>query len=358
MRPPTPDSDATVVIRPPTPPPPPRRGRWLAVAVVAVVVLAGAGGAAWLLRPHPAPPPPAPVAHAPATPAPVATTAPPPAPAPAPAPPPPPAPAPAPFSIVTADEATIAAHVATTLSLFRFAAAPAVVVLDFPTLAEQGQMLNRMAALIEKAKLPRDRVLTDAELAAAIHASGDTPETYYYGHDYSAAELARFFTLADRDHVALNAEEAKLRALLTQLGWFAPDAVGALISVPAVGADAFVTPQAREAMLHHELSHGIFFSNPAYADYVRKFWKTVLTEQERANVRSFLGSQDYDTTDEDLMLNEMQAYVMFTYDPRFCKAVNVGMTLARRLELIAKFRDGLPEGWPKEALEHPSLLPQ
>ena len=233
-----------------------------------------------------------------------------------------------------------------------------MVVLDFPTLAEQGQMLNRMAALIEKAKLPRDRVLTDAELAAAIHASGDTPETYYYGHDYSAAELARFFTLADRDHVALNAEEAKLRALLTQLGWFAPDAVGALISVPAVGADAFVTPQAREAMLHHELSHGIFFSNPAYADYVRKFWKTVLTEQERASVRSFLGSQDYDTTDEDLMLNEMQAYVMFTYDPRFCKAVNVGMTLARRLELIAKFRDGLPEGWPKEALEHPSLLPQ
>jgi hypothetical protein len=317
-----------------------------------VVVLAGVGAAVWLLRPHPVPPPPAPVVPAP-------VVAPPPAPAPAPAPPPPPqAPAPAPFTIATADEATIAAHVATTLSLFRFAAAPAVVVLDFPTLTEQGKMLNRVAALIEKAKLPRERVLTDAELAAAIHASGDTPETYYYGHDYSAAELARFFALAERDHVALNDEEAKLRALANELGWFAPDATGALISIPAVGADAFVTREARETMLHHELSHGIFFSNPAYADYVRHFWRTVLTEQERASVRSFLGSQDYDTADEDLMLNEMQAYVMFTYDPRFCKAVNVGMTLARRLELIAKFRDGLPEGWPKEALEHPALLPQ
>jgi hypothetical protein len=317
-----------------------------------VVVLAGAGAAVWLLRPHPVLPPPAPVAPAP-------VVAPPPAPARAPAPPPPPpAPAPAPFTITTADEAAIAAHVATTLSLFRFAAAPAVVVLDFPTLAEQGQMLNRVAALIEKAKLPRDRVLTDAELAAAIQASGDTPETYYYGHDYSAAELARFFALADRDHVALNDEEEKLRALATALGWSAPDATGALISIPAVGADAFVTREARETMLHHELSHGIFFSNPAYADYVRNFWRTALTEQERASVRAFLGSQDYDTTDEDLMLNEMQAYVMFTYDPRFCKAVNVGMTLARRLELIAKFRDGLPEGWPKAALEHPSLLPQ
>ena len=94
--------------------------------------------------------------------------------------------------------------------------------LDFPTLLQQGLMLDRVAALVEKAGLPRDRVLTDTELDAAIRARGDTIATFYYGHDYPAAALARFFTLADRDHVALNGQEQKLRALLRQLGWLAP----------------------------------------------------------------------------------------------------------------------------------------
>ena len=328
-----PDEDATIVVRPPSA----RRWRVAAALALALVLSAGGGVAVWLLRP----PPPAVIVPAP-VPAPRIT----------------PAPAPAPFAIATADEATIDANVSERLAIFRFAPAPAVVVLDFASLEQQGQMLNRVAALIEKAGLPRERVLSDAELDTAIRASGDTPATYYYGHDYSAAELVRFFALADRDHVALTAEETRLRALLRQLGWFAPDTVGALISIPRVGADANVTPPARATILHHELSHGSFFSDAAYAQYVRAFWRTALTGQERADVRKFLGQQGYDTTDEDLMLNEMQAYVMFTYDPRFCKALNVGMTLGRRLALIAEFRDRLPDGWAKQALTHMTEAPQ
>ena len=95
--------------------------------------------------------------------------------------------------------------------MFRFAADPRIVVLDFPTLRQQGAMLNRVASLIEKAGLPRDRVLNDAELDAAIRAGGDTLETYYYGHDYPAAALVRFFALADAAHVALDPEEQRLR---------------------------------------------------------------------------------------------------------------------------------------------------
>ena len=82
--------------------------------------------------------------------------------------------------------------------MFRFAANPRILVLDFASLREQGMMLNRVAALVEKAGLPHDRVLTDSELDQAIHAQGDTVETFYYGHDYSAAALVRFFALADR----------------------------------------------------------------------------------------------------------------------------------------------------------------
>ena len=64
-----------------------------------------------------------------------------------------------------------------------------------------------------------------------------------------------------------------------------------------------------------------------------RFWQADLTEAERASVRHFLGSQEYDTTDEELMLNEMQAYLMFTRDPRFFKASDIGMTEERRAEL-------------------------
>ena len=34
-------------------------------------------------------------------------------------------------------------------------------------------------------------------------------------------------------------------------------------------------------------------------------------------MRAFLGREDYDVRDEELMYNEMQAYLMFTRDPVF-----------------------------------------
>ncbi len=322
------DDDATVVMRPAAVSPPRRPGRRAAMVAAAAGLLVVAGGLAWMLRPPAAPRAPVPPAvSVPASPA-----------------------APA-FAIATADEAAIAADVPAHLMLFRFAEAPAVLVLDFASLAEQGAMLNRVAALVEKAGLPRDRVLTDAELDAAIRASGDTAGTFYYGHDYPAADLVRFFALAEANHVKLDAQEERLRALLRQLGWFDVAApVGALISIPRTGASAEIDQAARAAMLHHELSHGVFFTDPAYAAYVHGFWRTALTETERDAMRRFLGDEGYDTTDETLMLNEMQAYVMFTDDARFFQPANIGITAARRAELRAVFAQGAPPGWPRTTL--------
>lgn len=225
-----------------------------------------------------------------------------------------------------------------------------MIVLDFPSLTQQGHMLNRVAALTEKARLPRDRVLTDAELDHAIRAGGDTVATFYYGHDYAAADLARFFALADRDHVALDPEEERLRALMRQLGWFEPGARGALISLSRQGADPDITPAVRATILHHELSHGAFFTTPAYAAYVRAFWANTLTPAERTGIETFLGSEDYDTREPTLMVNEMQAYLMFTYDPRFFLPSNIGMSQERLAALQAAFRAGLPVGWLAAAM--------
>ena len=258
------------------------------------------------------------------------------------------APVPPAFFIRIADEAAILAHEALSLSVFRFAANPRVLVLDFPTLLEQGRMLNRAAALVEKIGLPRNRVLNDAELDTAIAAAGDTMETFYYGHDYATADLARFFILADRDGLRLRPEEERLRTLLAQEGLLAAGAVGALISLPRVGSSVEVDGPMRSTILRHELSHAEFFSNPAYAAYSRQFWLTVLDDAGRAAFRRYLTQQNYDPALEDLMVNEMQAYLMHTHDTRLFNAASLGVSRDRLAQWQAAFLLGMPNGWLRD----------
>lgn len=295
-----------------------RRGHALLLA--ALLVIASAGGALWwVLRPTAPPGPP-------------------------------------PIRIQSASEGAILADAPAALTVFRFADNPKVLVLDFPDLHQQGTMLNRVAALIEKAGLPRDRVLADAELAAAIGKSGDTPDTYYYGHDYGAASLARFFALADRDHIALDEEEEWLRRLARQEGWLAPGGVGGLISLPRAGSASDIDARARQVILHHELSHGEYFTSPAYADWVRTFWREGLTDQDRAAFRRFLGGEGYDIGEEDVVINEMQAYLMETRDPRYFSAEALGLPQTRVEQLQAAFLKGMPAGWLRDATLPPGAV--
>jgi hypothetical protein len=296
----------------------------MGLAAGAMVLLAGLGGAAFLLRP---PPPP--------------TTL--------------PAPHPE-FAIRGATEAEIAANTDPHLTIFRFTPNPRILVLDFPDLHDQGMMLNRVAALIEKAGLPRDRVLTDTELSAAITAHGDTPETYYYGHDYSAASLQRFFQLADQQKIGLTPQEQMLRRLLNQEGYLQPGSLGALISIPHAGLDPQIDANARATILHHELSHGEYFSNPTYAGYAQSFFKTAMTDADRAAFIRFLTTQDYAPANTDLMMNETQAYLMHTPDPRFFNAAAVGMTVHALNLLQAGFLLGMPKGWLRDCTTVPPLV--
>jgi hypothetical protein len=251
----------------------------------------------------------------------------------------------------TATESDILANRASVLSVFRLAGNPAVLVLDFPTLREQARMLNRVALLIETRGQPRDRVLDDAALEAAIRATGAEPDSYYYGHDYRASDLVRFFALADRDAIALNPEEARLRALLRTAGWVDANAVGALISIPTAGVG--IDAAARATILRHEISHGEYFTNPIYAAYAQGFWRTELTEAERGGIRRFLTRQEYDPGNEDLMMNEMQAYLVHTADPRFFSAEMIGMTQQRLTALRERFLADIPPGWLRDLCRQP-----
>jgi hypothetical protein len=253
-----------------------------------------------------------------------------------------------------ANEAEIDANRSDGVTVFRFAPNPHVLVLDFASLALQGEMMNRLAALIEKKGQPRDRVLDDQDLSKAIHDSGDTPETYYYGHDYRADDVARFFALADRDHVRLTPAEEELRTLARREGWFRPDAVGAVISIPRAGSGP-IDEAARGTILHHELSHGEYFTNPAYVAYVTHFWDDVLTADERERFMRFLTEEGYDPADQDLIRNEMQAYLMHTRDPRFFNPDVLGLTQEAVEQMRAAFRNGMPRGWLRDATPQPDI---
>ncbi|WP_191082950.1 hypothetical protein [Roseococcus microcysteis] len=342
------DDDATVRLARPGAVPaseatPPRRGPALAGPILAGLGLAVlvAGGAALWWWPREGPPPEAPLAMAPpvAAPPPPMVLAPPPAVAPSPeasAPLAPPLLAPP-----SRSQAEIAAHVATRPTLFRWDANPLVFVLDFPDLASQGAAMNRAAALIEKARTPRDRVLDDTALAAAIAADRNTPSDYYFGHNYRASDLTRMFALAERDGIALNPREQWLREQVALVQSLAPGRDAAILTIPGLGPE--VSPALRAAILRHELAHGQFFTLPMFAAHVMAVWHRGMTEQERAAIRAFLGREGYDTAQEEMMANEAMAYILHTPDRAVFDPVReLGWDEAQVARIRALFAEGAP----------------
>lgn len=331
-----PADDATVVLRRPPVPPPRRRSPWPAVAgFCGLALVAGLAVWDWLGRaPAPTQPPPAGLEGvAPVAPRHVARIA-------------------GPLAILE--------NRAETLTVFRLEPNHAIVVLDFPTLLQQGRMLNRVAALVEKAGLPRDQVLDDTTLAGAIAARGESPESFYFGHNYRASDLVRFFTLAAAQGVVLNDEERRLAAILDDLGIAprGPDGLprlaeeAAIVTVPGLAAAApergvaFAIDQSvREAILRHELSHGEFFTNKAYAEHVARWWQDRLSPRERTAFRRFLAEGGYDPELEEVMMNEAMAYLMHTPNPGFFAPDAVGLDAAAVERLRAGFTQGLPETW-------------
>jgi hypothetical protein len=287
----------------------PRRSglAWLVLAAMAMAAGAWWYGLplAWLPAPSPAPPPAAP---------PVGTAM--------------------AAALAEADEDAILALRPVAPVLLRLAGEPRVFVLVFPDLAAQAATMNRVAALVEKAGFARDRLATAEELARAIAARGDTPATWYLAHDYSAADLRRFFQLAASGAQPLSADEAWLQAqlppLLANAG--AEDYALLTLTANAGGSDEVM----RAAVLRHEVAHGRFFTRPAFAARVMTLWREGLTAEERSAFTTYLAGEGYDTGNERLMANEAMAYLAFTPDPRLFKpeAIGFGTERAAALRLL------------------------
>ena len=229
--------------------------------------------------------------------------------------------------------------------------------IEFPNLLEQGLAFNRAAAFLEKRRGTRVRVLNDVELAALVRQSGDSAETFYFGHDYTGEQMRKFFAQCGAQNIALNVQELRLRALLLEATMLQEIAAGPSGSTsqhaakqqvvlsfsalqsddPASKADEGVDALRRESTLRHELSHGEFFTRPAYQKQSWKFWQTGLSKAERTMFRRMLAGMDYDPDNELLMVNETQAVLMHTPDTRAFDAHNLGLTQAQLKDLRARF---------------------
>lgn len=241
------------------------------------------------------------------------------------------------------------------LAVWRYADNPKIYVFDFPGLAYQGRSFNRITQFTEQqVNEPYPRVLTEEEMAAHLAAARRSESDFAFGHDVLVHELVQFFNFALRDKVALNQEELAIREFLLEQGMMRewrgfmqavqPNTV--ILSVPQTqqksAGEPLINPTARYAILLHEMSHGEYYTNPYYEKYCQRFWQETLTGPQREAFKNFLGKYNYATGSEALLMNEAQAYLMFTPDPSSFNARKLGVTVAELEAMRDAFRKGKP----------------
>jgi hypothetical protein len=165
----------------------------------------------------------------------------------------------------------------------------------------QDAYLKRLAFFVEK-KGFRGKLWSDEE-TSALHG--------WNAHDYSAPDLARFFTTAAAQSFALHPEEVELRGRLTAAGVLTDRGHG--VWEPGTGAlvgiSAESPPALRAALFTHEAFHGLYYTSTEFRSGVAAVWQGLSTGAQEA-FRSYLAVSDYDPTFEALMVNEFQAYVL------------------------------------------------
>lgn len=257
--------------------------------------------------------------------------------------------------ISSGDFQTILFSQGDTVTVWNYADNPNIYVFDFPSLSLQGRTFNRVTQFTEQAQNgeANPKVLSNNQFAKYMDSRRKTQENFAFGHDALVRELVQFYNLVDRDKIDLFWEEVVLRDFLMKhelvkfwRGFYQaikPDVV--ILSIPQVQAkknEPQVSELARRTILLHELSHGEYFTNPQYADYCRLFWSQTLNDAQREIFINFLKKYNYAVDIHELLVNEMQAYLMFTPDPKSFSAKKLGIKDDELESLRDAFRGGNP----------------
>lgn len=155
-----------------------------------------------------------------------------------------------------------------TLRLYAITDQPGLYVMHATGLAAQGAMFSRVVALIERRDMPHDRVVSMNAVAANARRFGEDPAGLTAGNHFSAAQIAQFFEVAQRQRASLTEGERALQALLTRWGlirreagatgeggtaWRATSSRDFLVTVPGMGydpSDRIVIDEMQAYLLH------------------------------------------------------------------------------------------------------------
>lgn len=241
------------------------------------------------------------------------------------------------------------------LAVWRYSDNPNIYVFDFPGLAYQGRSFNRITQFTEQQTTePYPRVLTDQEMTLRLAAGRRSESDFAFGHDVMVHELVTFFNMAQRDKIQLNPEETAIRDFLVAQGmmrdwrgfWQAIEPNNVILSIPQTQekspGEPLINALARYAILLHEMAHGEYYTNPYYTQYCQRFWQESLTEEQREAFKTFLGKYNYALGSEGLLINESQAYLMFTPDPSSFSARKLGVPQQELEAMRDAFRKGKP----------------
>jgi len=171
----------------------------------------------------------------------------------------------------------------------------------FKTKPGMNAALNRVTERLETNRV----LLTDRE-----HAT-NSKNLELDGHDLKLRDIARVMREHDeqRERLVRDAAPATLRWMIdVELDFreqflephLASRKLGVLLALPADGDDA---------ALQHEVLHAVFFTNRKYRRAVEFFWRG-LDDGQRGAIKERLQWYGYDVTDNALLLNEVQAYLL------------------------------------------------
>lgn len=242
-------------------------------------------------------------------------------------------------------------------TLYRYSINPDVYILDFPSLYLQGRSMNRIMALIEDVRAPKDRVLSEFEFEKFLKMHALSTEDFNLGHDYTSHHLTQFFKLTEQHGIALRPEEKQLKALLIKHGLIHKDLspiaeqdTKVIISITQQtiefdknNKEIHVTLDMRKSVLRHELSHGEYFSNPSYREYAENYWNNEIPDYLRSRIGRFLTDLGYDISDKTLTINEMQAFLFHTDHELIFSAQDIGITEKELHDIRKRFFEGLPD---------------
>lgn len=242
------------------------------------------------------------------------------------------------------------------LTVWNYADNTNIYIFDFPGLTMQGRTFNRFTQFTEQTQNGEGypKVLNNDEFNSYMTSLRRTQANFAFGHDALVSEMVQFYNVADRNKIDFFPEELALRDFLIEQGhikvWrgfyqaIHPDVV--ILSIPQMQAKKETEPQvselARRTIFMHELSHGEYYTNAHYANYCRLFWNQTLSDAQREIFINFFKKYNYSVTFPELLVNEMQAYLMFTPDPLSFSAKKLGVKDEELESLREAFRKGKP----------------